>query len=125
MKKSIYIVIAAAGLFLLPASDQATAGEKVADPVSLFGGNGRYWIPRSGDGKGIIKLYRDGSARMLWNDQWTFMGSWTQNGDQVTTQWEEGAPVTGNTWTLRTNDDPSKEYTASSEKPYGSHILCL
>lgn len=117
MKKSICTLVAAAGLLVLPSSHGAIAQEKVADPVSLFGGNGRYWIPRSGDGKGIIKLYRDGSAVMLWNDQWTYRGSWTQSGDQVTTQWEEGAPVSGNSWTIRENDDPTKEYTASSEKP--------
>ena len=117
MKKFIYTAIAVAGLFLLPIPERAMAEGNVADPVSLFGGNGRYWIPRNGDGKGIIKLYRDGSAIMLWNGEWTYNGSWTQNGDRVTTQWEEGAPVSGNSWTIRKNDDPSKEFTASSEKP--------
>lgn len=117
MKKSICLLVAAAGLLLLPPTEGVVAQETVADPVSLFGGNGRYWIPRSGDGKGIIRLYRDGSAVMLWNNQWTYRGSWTQNGDRVTTQWEEGAPVSGNSWTIRPNEDPDKQYTASSEKP--------
>ncbi len=117
MKNTLLIAVAAAGLLLLPAPERAMSQETVADPASLFGGNGRYWIPRNGDGKGIIKLYKDGSARMLWNNQWTFRGTWTQNGDQVTTSWEAGAPVSGNTWTLKPNSDPSKEYTASSEKP--------
>jgi hypothetical protein len=117
MRKITYILVATAALFLLPSSNNAIAEDKVADPVGLFGGNGRYWIPRNGDGKGIIKLYRSGRAIMLWNDQWTYNGTWTQSGNRVTTNWEEGAPVSGNSWTIRENDDPEKEYTASSSKP--------
>ncbi len=119
MKRTLMIALAAAGLLLVPAPHHASAQdtETVADPVSLFGGNGRWWIPRNGDGKGIVKLYRDGTARMLWNNEWTFKGTWTQNGNQVTTSWEAGAPVSGNTWTLKPNPDPTKEYTASSDKP--------
>lgn len=117
MKFKMTMFCAAAALLILPVSPVVEAQETVADPVALFGGNGRYWIPRDGSGKGIIRLYRSGTAIMLWNDQWTYNGTWTQSGDRVTTTWEEGAPVSGNSWVIKPNSDPEKQYTATSDHP--------
>ncbi len=106
----------AATALLLTASVAASAGSYVNDPISLFGGNGRYWIPRDGSGKGVIRLNPDHSAYMVWN-QVPYWGKWQMEGDRVKTMWKTGVPFTAPSWRVKVNEDPAKQYTATSSTP--------
>ena len=111
---------AAAGLaataLLLTATTTASADSYVSDPISLFGGNGRYWIPRDGSGKGVIRLNPDHNVYMVWNGK-PYYGTWKMDGDRVTTKWYGGVPFTAPSWRVKMNKDPMKQYTATSSKP--------
>jgi len=113
--KTIATGVAATAL-LLTATAAASAGNYVNDPISLFGGNGRYWIPRDGSGKGVIRLNPDHSVYMVWNGV-PYNGKWSMTGDRVTTMWDRGVPFNAPSWRVKMNKDPKKQYTATSSKP--------
>jgi hypothetical protein len=115
MHKKIAAGVAATAL-LLTASIPVSAGMYVKDPISLFGGNGRYWIPRDGSGKGVIRLNPDHSVYMVWNGE-PYNGTWQMDGDRVMTMWDGGVPFKAPSWRVKMNKDPMKQYTATSSKP--------
>ena len=117
MSKYKHVLASATAIALLVmGSVTASADRYESDPVGLFGGNGRYWIPRNGDGVGVIKLNRDGSAQMIWNKE-PFHGRREQDGDRINTMWPGDTPFNAPSWRVRENSDPSKEYTATGSKP--------
>jgi len=115
MQKKIAAGVAATAL-LLTASVPAFAGMYVKDPISLFGGNGRYWIPRDGSGKGVIRLNPDHSVYMVWNGV-PYSGTWKMEGSRVKTMWDGGVPFKAPSWRVKMNKNPMKQYTATSSKP--------
>ncbi len=117
MKMNKLTVAGAAAIAVLAMAPlAASAGMYVKDPVGLFSGNGRYWMPRHGNGSGVIRLNRDGSVIMVWNKM-PYRGTWKQTGDRITTMWDNGAPFKAPSWRVHKNADPKKQYTATSSKP--------
>ena len=109
------VLAAVAAVLASAALGQASAGDLVANPETVFA-KGLKWIDKHGENKGVLQLSPRGSALINWNGT-TYRGRWEKVGEyHVKTTWETGGPP-GSVWSLRETGDPTAPYVASRRMP--------
>lgn len=104
--------VALASLAVVPL---ASAGERVANPQTIFA-KGMKWTERNGENKGVLMLKPSGNALINWNGT-TYRGKWEKVDEyRVRTIWEAGGPP-GSVWSIRETGNKDIPYVASRAEP--------